>query len=107
MNGPDHASSMQVSELKSFINTIKDVRTSITAPRILTSLEKNTIKVARKSLYYAQDLKKNSVLKFNHLIPLRPASNNISPKFYKSFLGKKIKCSVKKNTPLQINDIFK
>jgi sialic acid synthase SpsE len=107
MNGPDHASSMQVSELKSFINTIKDVRTSITAPRILTSLEKNTIKVARKSLYYAQDLKKNSVLEFNDLIPLRPASNNISPKFYKSFLGKKIKRSVKKNTPLQINDIFK
>lgn len=107
MNGPDHACSMQVSELESFVKTLRDVRTSITSPRILTSSEKNTVKVARKSLYYAKNLKKNSSIEFKDLIPLRPASNDISPKFYKFFLGKKIKHSVKKNTPVKISDIVK
>jgi N,N'-diacetyllegionaminate synthase len=107
MNGPDHACSMQISDLKLFVKTLRDVRTSITAPRILTPLERNTIKVARKSLYYAKNLEKLSAIEFNDLIPLRPARNNISPKFYKIFLGKKIKCNVKKNTPVKISDILK
>ena len=104
MDGPDHACSLPISELNNFVTNLKEIKKSVTKKRQLTNLEKETLKVARKSLYYSRDLKKGSVIKFKDLIPLRPAENNISPKKFKIYLGKKLKKNRKKYTSLRDTD---
>ena len=106
LEGPDHAASMPVNKLNMFIKTLHDVNYSISSKRKLTKDEDITRKVARKGLYYAENIKKGSIITFKNLVPLRPANKNISPKFYKKFLGKKIKSIKKKNTPLKMKDFY-
>ena len=56
--------------------------------------------ISRKSLYYAKNLKKNSIIKDNHLKALRPGFG-ISPMEIKKIIGKKI------NREIKINSQFK
>ena len=104
LEGPDHACSMPIPELKKFITTLHDVKKSLSTERKLTSLERNTLKVARKSLHFSKNLKKGAIIKFEDLIPLRPANNNISPKNFRGFIGKKLKKNKNKYTNLKKSD---
>lgn len=104
LEGPDHACSMPIGDLKKFITTLHSVKKSISTKRKLTSLEKKTLKVARKSLHYSRNLKKGAVIKSNDLAPLRPANNNISPKNFKNFIGKKLKKNKNKYSNLKKSD---
>ena len=104
MNGPDHHCSMPIKELKNFVTILKDVKTSISSTRELTKLEHKTSKIVRKSLHYSKNLKKGSKIKFQDLIPLRPADNNISPNQYKKFIGKKLERNKNKFSALSEKD---
>ena len=69
---------------------MNDIKRSTSSARKLTKLEKKTQNVA-KSIHYSRYLAKGKKLEFDDLIPLRPANKNISPKYYKKFIGKKLK----------------
>ena len=104
MEGPDHSCSMPVKNLKNFINNLNDIKRSTSSVRKLTKLEKKTQKVAKKSIHYSRYLAKGKKLEFDDLIPLRPANKNISPKYYKKFIGKKLKKNKNKFSILSEKD---
>ena len=104
MIGPDHASSLPISELELFTKTLREVKKSISSKRQLTFKERKTLKVARKSLYYNNMIKKGSIMKYEDMIPMRPANNHISPKYYEDFLDKKLKKDKKKHSVLKKTD---
>ena len=97
MEGPDHACSLECKNLKEFIFNIQSINKSINSKkRILTKEEMITEKVVKKSLYFFKNLKKNHKIDFNDIATLRPVNNGIEPKYYKNFIGKKLKKNVKK-----------
>ena len=99
MTGPDHYCSLECNKLKDFIEKIQAINYStFNSKRKLTSEEKKTQKVAKKSLYFFKDMKKNQIIKFKDIIPLRPFNGGITPSKYKTIIGKKLKKNVKKFT---------
>jgi len=106
MTGPDHACSLECRDLKKFIYEIKSVYKSINSKkRVLTKEEISTKKVARKSLYFFRNLKKGHTINFKDIIPMRPVNNGISPKYFKNFIGKKLKRNVSRFSLLKKKSI--
>ena len=68
--------------------------------------ENEMSKISRKSLFYSMSLKKNSLIKKNILIALRPGYG-VSPMNIPKILGKRIKCDVKINEPFNFKHITK
>ena len=62
-------------------------------------------KNARRSLFYKNELKKNSVINASDIISLRPAIG-ISPIYYKKVIGKKVKINVKSGDKIKFSDFF-
>jgi N-acetylneuraminate synthase len=54
----------------------------------------------RRSIYIAQDIKAGEVLTKDNLRCIRPG-HGLPPKHYEALIGKKIKCDVKKGTPMR------
>jgi N,N'-diacetyllegionaminate synthase len=97
MKGPDHQMSLPTSKLKDFVQELKSIKKSFfKKERTLTTKEKLTKKVAKKSLYFKSNLKKNHRIKVFDLISLRPTNNGISPSEYKFFINKILKKDVMK-----------
>ena len=104
--GPDHSASLNVKYLKSFVNKINDIKQSInSSKKQITKLEKKTLIVAKKSIYYKRNLKKNSKIKQKDIIALRPKDKGLSPSLYKFVLNKSLKRNVKKFTPIKLKDL--
>lgn len=104
--GNDHFHSFDKNDLIRFNKKILD------AKKILGSNKKKFLKSeivsrknARRSLFYKNDLKKNSKIKSSDIISLRPAIG-ISPVYYKSVIGKKIKLSVKSGAKVKFSDFI-
>ena len=103
MRGPDHKCSLECKDLKIFIETLKDVIKSVNHhKRKITPNEKLTSRLVKKSIYYNENLEKNSLLKEKDLIAMRPRLNGISPSYFKKFIGKKLRKNVKKFEMLKI-----
>ena len=97
MKGPDHKCSLECKDLKIFITTLKDIIKSVSHDkRKITLNEKLTSRLVKKSIYYNDNLEKNSLLKEKDLIAMRPRLNGISPSYFQKFIGKKLKKNVKK-----------
>ena len=97
MEGPDHKSSLEIKDLKNFVETLNSTFKSTNIKiRNLTKGESTLKKIAKKSLYYNKMLKKNHKLKLDDLIAIRPLSNGICPSKFKKILNKKINKQVKK-----------
>ena len=101
MKGPDHKASCNPSELKKLIKDLRKTETILGKKIKKKQDEENEMSnISRKSLYYAKNLKKNSIIKDNHLKALRPGFG-ISPMEIKKIIGKKI------NREIKINSQFK
>jgi len=53
----------------------------------------------RRSLYIAEDMRAGDVLTEKNLRRIRPG-HGLSPKHYDALLGKKVRCDVKRGTPM-------
>ena len=53
----------------------------------------------RRSLYIAENMKKGDMLTENNLRIIRPGLG-LPPKYYDILIGRKVKCDVKKGTPM-------
>jgi N,N'-diacetyllegionaminate synthase len=98
LSGPDHASSLNQKDFKTFVNSLVDVKKIFSyKKRFLTKSEIENKKLVRKSLFFNNDFKKGEIIDKSMLHALRPKQNGISPFKYKNFLKKKLIFNVKKN----------
>lgn len=104
--GPDHGASLNVKHLKNFVDKINDIKMSInSSKKQVTKLEKKTLIVAKKSIYYKNNLKKYSKIRPKDIIALRPKGKGLSPSRYKSILNKSVNKNVKKFTLIKLKDL--
>ena len=86
--GPDHKASLEPHELKSMVQSVRQVETALGSGLKLPSMsEMKNIKTARKSLAAANDIKKGELFTDDNLTAKRPG-NGISPLNYWDLLGK-------------------
>jgi N,N'-diacetyllegionaminate synthase len=111
MKGPDHAFAINVKDLKKYINKIKK-----------KNYKKKNIKIKFQKLSYREELirnkylkgliaskniKKNTVIKKNHIKISRPLNNGIEPRFYEKIIGKKLKNEIKEDQNFNNKNFFK
>jgi N,N'-diacetyllegionaminate synthase len=97
MEGPDHAASLEPSELKQMVISIRNIEMAISGSgekKPSPSEEKN-LKSVRKSLHVARDLIKGENIGVNDLISLRPGTG-ISPMEIDKLIGMKLKENLSK-----------
>ena len=104
LNGPDHSSSMEVDKLKDFILTLEDLDKSLSnTKRTISKNEMSNKKLVTRSLYFADNLKKNHKISYKDILPLRPFKDGFEITSFKKLIGKKIKFNVKEGTLIKNN----
>jgi N-acetylneuraminate synthase/N,N'-diacetyllegionaminate synthase len=105
MKGPDHKASLEPSELKAMVNSIRLLQQVMGDGVKKPSLsEAKNLAVARRSIHLAHDLKKGSVLREKDLEMLRPG-DGISPMDLHLVVGKRVVKGLKKGYKLNFTDI--
>lgn len=101
LSGPDHSASLEPNELKSMVQSIRNIEMAISGDgkKKPTASELNNLSVARKSLHLLKDLKKGDILTDKNLIALRPG-DGISPMEIDVIIGKILNCNLEKGTKL-------
>jgi N,N'-diacetyllegionaminate synthase len=101
MIGPDHLASLEPSELKEMVSSVRNIELAISGSRVkeLSESEKKNILIVRKSIHFSTDLEKGHLLEENDFIAMRPGTG-ISPMRISEFIGRKLKVSVKEKTLL-------
>ena len=104
--GPDHAASLEPEELKSMVKSIRNIEKAISGNGIkeASKSEFKNIDVARKSIHLKRNLDKNSVIKEEDLIALRPG-DGISPMEWNNVIGKRINRNLEKFDMLLLSDL--
>ena len=106
MEGPDHNASLDCKKLAKFVRDIRDIKISLKDNRDTISIKESlTKKIAKKSIYFSKNLKKNHKIKKSDLVALRPRIEGISPIDYKKIIGKTLKSDVKTNSILSYKKI--
>lgn len=104
--GPDHIASVDPTELKAKINSIRKTQTLLGNPKKTPNKSevKSMIVLVRKSIVAARDLGSGHVISDDDLEAKRPG-DGISPVKFEKFLGKKLKNTIKKDQKLRFEDI--
>ena len=88
MDGPDHAASLEPSELKSMVTAIRNIEMAMgDGIKELTNSEKPNIDIARKSIVAKTVIKKGEVFSSKNLTTKRPG-NGLSPMKWDLVIGK-------------------
>ena len=104
--GNDHFHSFNKNDLKIFFKNLDNAKKTL-GEKNKTFLKSEIIsrKNARRSIFLKKDIKKNTKLKDDDLIMLRPAIG-INPFEYKNIVGRRIKRSKKKGDLLKYSDLI-
>ena len=106
MEGPDHFTSLEPSELKKMVKAIRNIEKAFgDKQKKITDNEKKNIFYMRRSLHASIDIKKGEVIKDNNIKITRPF-NGIESWYIDDILGKKIKTNVKKDEPIRWGDLL-
>lgn len=97
--GPDSSFSLNIQELSKFIIDCKDAWRSKGTFKFQRSKDEKKNIVFRRSLYFINDLKKGSTISEKDIKRIRPGYG-LSPKFYKSIIGKKLNKDVERGDPV-------
>lgn len=103
--GPDHAASLEPTELKAMVNAIRNIELAISGNG-LKEPSKSELKnkaIARKSIHLSKDLSAGHILTDNDLIALRPG-DGISPMQWESVVGRKLVGDKKEFDKLSFSD---
>lgn len=94
LRGPDHAASIEPEEFKTMVSSIRRVEISLgSGLKKITSKEKLTRDVVRKSIVTAVRVPKGTKLKKEMLTIKRPGTG-IPPEYFDKILGKKTKIDI-------------
>lgn len=89
--GPDHKASLEPSELKEMVDSIRNVEAALgSSEKTVTDSERSNIEVARKSIVAARDIKEGEELTEENITTKRPG-NGLSPMLWDKVIGKKAK----------------
>lgn len=104
--GPDHAASLEPSELRDMVLAIRNTEEAIagSGKKELSESETKNINIARKSIHTIRAIKKGEVLQESDLISLRPGSG-ISPMKWQSIIGKKVKRDYDKYEIIELSSL--
>jgi N,N'-diacetyllegionaminate synthase len=104
--GPDHLASLNPDELKSMVQSIRNIELAISGNGIKTPSESeiNNIAIARKSIHITNDLPSGHIITESDLIALRPG-DGISPMVWETIIGKKLTVNKIKFDKLKFSDI--
>ncbi len=92
MDGPDHKSSLNPEELKSMVNSIRNIEKALGSDiKKPSKSEKPNIDIARKSIVASKSIKKGEIFTEKNLTTKRPGTG-ISPMQWDSIIGKVAKC---------------
>lgn len=88
MHGPDHAASLEVPELAAMVCAIRNIERALgDGIKRPTARETTNLKVMRRSIVAARDIKKGEVFDASNIIPKRPGFG-ISPMRFDEIVGK-------------------
>jgi len=105
MKGPDHLASLEPNELKLMVQGIRNIEEALgTAIKLPSASESKNIKIARKSIHLAKDIKKGHLFGMDDLIIKRPG-NGISPLFINEIIGCRAKSDLLEDSILNFKDI--
>lgn len=91
--GPDHIASLEPNELKAMIDSIRNIEKAIgTGLKEVSKSEMKNIKIARKSIIAARNIKTGEIFTEENLTVKRPG-NGISPMLWDYVIGTKAKRS--------------
>ena len=100
MVGPDHKSSLNPEEFRTFVKKIKEVKIALgNKNKIITKGEKKNIKFMKRSIYIKRNIKKGTKIKLSDLEFKRPL-DGISSNKASWVIGKKVLKNLKMNTKL-------
>lgn len=89
--GPDHIASLEPDELKAMVDSIRNIEKAIgTGLKTVSASEEKNIKIARKSIVAARDIKAGEVFTESNLAVKRPG-NGVSPMLWDLVIGMKAK----------------
>jgi len=102
LNGPDHAASLEPDELAAMVRAIRHVEAAfgdgIKKP---SPSEKKNIRIARKSIVAARDIRKGEKFTEASLTAKRPATG-LSPMLWPRVIGKKARFDFKKDALIKL-----
>lgn len=91
MEGPDHKASLEPSELKAMVKSIRNIEQALgTGHKTISESERKNIEIARKSIVAAKDIKEGEIFTEENLTVKRPG-NGISPMEWENVIGKMAK----------------
>lgn len=96
---PDSFFSMEPQELKELVANVRIVEKALGKVHYGLTKGERECKVAKRSLFAVEDIKKGEVLSQKNARSIRPAYG-LKPKYTAAVLGKKAKRNIKKGTPL-------
>lgn len=102
--GPDHKASLEPSELRDFITDIRNTEAALgTGKKTPFGSEKETAKVARKSLVTSMSIKNGELFTEKNLTVKRPGTG-LPPKEYDKVIGTRAARDIKTDTLLDKHD---
>ena len=105
MEGPDHRASLSPEELNLFVKKIREVEIILgNGVKKFRKSETENRKIVRRSLAYNSNIKKGTILEYDHLTTLRP-NTYICGSRLEEFIGKTLNCDVIENDFLNLNHL--
>jgi len=102
--GPDHKASLEPDELKKMVKAIRNVEEALgSGIKKTAQSELKVMKVARRSLVAARDIRAGEVVKESDILIKRPGTG-ILPKFKEIIIGMRLTRDVKKDNPFDWED---
>jgi N,N'-diacetyllegionaminate synthase len=104
MEGPDHAASLEPHELAEMVSSIRNIEKALgDGEKRPSPSEIENIKIARKSLFYNDELKEGTVIEGFMLSAKRPGTG-VSPMQIDKIIGKALKRNVKREEQVALED---
>ena len=100
MGGPDASFSLEPSELKSLVNSIRNVEKALGKIDYSLNEKKKKNRIFSRSLFVIKDIKKGEKFTEENIKSIRPG-NGLHPRYYSDILGKKSRCDVERGTPIK------
>lgn len=100
--GPDHVASLEPKELKAMVDSIRNIEIAIgSGLKVVSASEEKNIKIARKSIIAARDIKMGEIFTEENLTVKRPG-DGVSPMLWDSVIGTKAKRDFVYDEPIEI-----
>jgi pseudaminic acid synthase len=102
LGGPDSAFSLEPSEFKNMVDTIREVELALGTKEYTVTEKMKIGRVFSRSLFAIEDISKGSNFTHKNVRSIRPGYG-LPPKFLKDIIGKKATQNITRGTPLSWN----